>query len=197
MGYAVSSSPLGPFLKAGAPLLARAPGVAGPGGGSVTVGPGGGHWLLYHARRRGFRHSRKRTLHIDPLVVGAGSLGTSGPDGRACAVPVSNLEAMKVELLWWDGCPSWPEALDELRAIMTELGLDPASVQTREVESDEQAERERFPGSPTIRIDGSDVVPANGNPVSLTCRVYRLRDGRASPTPDPADIREALQRRLT
>ena len=109
---------------------------------------------------------------------------------------MSNLEAMKVELLWWDGCPSWPEALEGLKEIMTELGLDPESVEMREVESDEQAERERFPGSPTIRIDGSDVVPANGAPASLTCRVYRLRDGRSSPTPDPADVREALERRL-
>ena len=104
---------------------------------------------------------------------------------------------MKVELLWWEGCPSWPEALDELRASWPSSGWTRSPSRLREVESDEQAERERFPGSPTIRIDGSDVVPANGNPVSLTCRVYRLRDGRASPTPDPADVREALERRLT
>ena len=103
---------------------------------------------------------------------------------------------MRVELLWWDGCPSWPAALAELKAIMAELGLDPESVETREIGSDEQAERERFPGSPTIRIDGSDIVAANGEPASLTCRVYRLRDGRSSPTPDPADVRDAIERRL-
>jgi hypothetical protein len=103
---------------------------------------------------------------------------------------------MKVELLWWDGCPSWPDALAELRAIMGELGLDPETVEMVEVESDEQAERERFPGSPTIRVDGADIVAANGDPASLTCRVYRLRDGRSSPTPDPADVRAAIERRL-
>ena len=103
---------------------------------------------------------------------------------------------MKVELLWWEGCPSWPEALAELKGVMQELGLDPESVELCEVESDEQAERERFPGSPTIRIDGSDVVPANGDPASLTCRVYRLRDGRISPTPDPTDVRQALERSI-
>ncbi len=101
---------------------------------------------------------------------------------------------MKVELLWWEGCPSWPGALADLQAVMAELGVDPESVQLREVESDEQAERERFPGSPTIRIDGEDVLPADGNPVGLSCRVYRLRDGRSSPTPDPADLREAVRR---
>lgn len=103
---------------------------------------------------------------------------------------------MKVELLWWEGCPSWPGALDQLKAIMGELGMDPESVELRRVESDEQAERERFAGSPTIRVDGEDVVPQNGEPIGLACRVYRLRDGRISPTPDPADVREALERRL-
>jgi hypothetical protein len=102
---------------------------------------------------------------------------------------------MKVELLWWEGCPSYPQALEELRSILNAEGLDPEAVQLREVESDEQAERERFPGSPTIRIDGRDVVPpGEGDPVGLACRVYRLRDGRISPTPDPADVREAVRR---
>ncbi len=100
---------------------------------------------------------------------------------------------MKVELLWWEGCPSWPTALEELKQVLRDEGLDPGAVQTVEVESDEQAARERFPGSPTIRIDGQDVVPANGQPVSLTCRVYRLRDGRPSPTPDPAEVRDAVR----
>jgi hypothetical protein len=100
---------------------------------------------------------------------------------------------MKVELLWWDGCPSTPEALEQLRRVLRDEGLDPEAVEMVEVESDEQAERERFPGSPTIRIDGEDAVPANGDPVSLTCRVYRLRDGRPSPTPDSADLRDAVR----
>jgi hypothetical protein len=102
---------------------------------------------------------------------------------------------MKVELLWWEGCPSYPQALESLRSILSAEGLDPDAVELREVESDEQAERERFPGSPTIRIDGRDVVPpGEGDPVGLACRVYRLRDGRISPTPDPADVRDAVRR---
>ena len=101
---------------------------------------------------------------------------------------------MKVELLWWEGCPSTPEALEQLKEVLREEGMDPAAVEVVEVESDEQAERERFPGSPTIRIDGQDVADANGDPVGLSCRVYRLRDGRPSPTPDRADLREAVRR---
>src|SRR3954469_14315584 len=104
---------------------------------------------------------------------------------------------MRVELLWWEGCPSTPQALDELKQALRSEGLDPDSGQLRAVESDEEAERERFPGSPTIRIDGEDLLPAEaGAPVGLTCRVYRLRDGRPSPTPDPDDLRDALRGRV-
>jgi hypothetical protein len=45
-------------------------------------------------------------------------------------------------------------------------------------------------------VDGRDVVPADEEPVGLACRVYRLRDGRPSPTPDPADVRDAVRRAL-
>src|SRR5919202_6406475 len=101
---------------------------------------------------------------------------------------------MLVELLWWAGCPSHPRALDELREVMREEGLDPGAIELVEVESDEQARRERFPGSPTIRVDGRDVVePGDGEPLTLTCRVYRTPDGRFSPLPDPDDVRAALR----
>jgi hypothetical protein len=100
----------------------------------------------------------------------------------------------RVELLWWEGCPSHPRALADLRAAMGQLGLDPADVAVREVATDQQAAGEGFPGSPTIRVDGRDVQPpGEGEPAALTCRVYRLRDGRVSPTPDPEDVREALR----
>jgi hypothetical protein len=99
---------------------------------------------------------------------------------------------MLVELLFWEDCPSHPKALADLREAMVELGLDPSAVAVREVFTEADAERERFVGSPTIRIDGRDVQPANEETPGLTCRVYHRRDGRISPTPDPADLREAL-----
>jgi hypothetical protein len=100
-------------------------------------------------------------------------------------------------LLWWEGCPSHPKALAELQTAMVDLGLDPDEVEQRQVESDDDAVRERFVGSPTIRIDGADVGPTGDEPYGLTCRVYHRRDGRVSPTPDPADLREALSRAMT
>ena len=100
----------------------------------------------------------------------------------------------EVELLWWEGCPSTEQALSDVRAVLAEEGLDPGAVVMREMRTDGDAERERFVGSPTIRVDGVEVAPAEREPAGLTCRVYRLRDGRISPTPDPEDIRELIRR---
>ena len=103
----------------------------------------------------------------------------------------------RIELLWWEGCPSTERALADLRAAVVEHGLDPDAIEMRHVDTDADAERERFVGSPTIRVDGEDVLPPGGpEPAGLTCRVYRLRDGRVSPTPDPEDLRVAIARAI-
>ena len=103
---------------------------------------------------------------------------------------------MRIELLWWEGYPSYPQALHELRGILDEEGVL-EEVDLIQVLDDKQARRERFPGSPTVRIDGEDLIPpTEAEPFSLTCRVYQLRDGRISPTPDPEDVREAVRRRI-
>jgi hypothetical protein len=99
----------------------------------------------------------------------------------------------RVELLWWSGCPSWEEAIRLVREQMVVVGLDPEALAVREVRDEAGAERERFVGSPTIRVDGRDIVDPGEEPPSLTCRIYHLRDGRISALPDPADVRDALQ----
>lgn len=101
----------------------------------------------------------------------------------------------QIELLWWEGCPSWQRALADLEAAAGDVGLDPARIVVREIDDRWHAEEEGFVGSPTIRVDGEDIVPPSAEePPGLTCRLYRLRDGRPSPTPDPADLRDALAR---
>ena len=112
---------------------------------------------------------------------------------RRALGPGTGAEAPKVELLWWAGCPSTPRALEELQAVLGEAGLDPGAIEMREVTSDDDARSAGFVGSPTIRIDGRDVQPPQAEPIGLSCRVYRLRDGRFSPTPDPADVRDAVR----
>ena len=102
------------------------------------------------------------------------------------------MDAPVVEFLWWRGCPSWEEALVELRDEMRAVGFDPEGVRVHEVTGEAEAEREGFVGSPTIRVGGRDVQDPGGEPVGLSCRVYRLRDGRISALPDRADVRAAL-----
>jgi hypothetical protein len=65
------------------------------------------------------------------------------------------------------------------------------------VRSDGEAADEAFVGSPTIRVDGRDLFPTGDDPVGLTCQIYRRRDGRISPTPDPGALRQALEEALT
>jgi hypothetical protein len=102
---------------------------------------------------------------------------------------------VNVELLWWEGCPSTERALKEVREALSSLGLDEVEVLTREVRTDADAADVGFVGSPTILIDGVDLVPAAADEqIGLSCRVYRRRGGRISPTPDPDDLREALAR---
>ena len=81
-----------------------------------------------------------------------------------------------------------------MQAALGEEGLDPGAVELREMQTEDDARRERFKGSPTIRIDGEESRQPRRRPVGLNCRVYRLRDGRVSPTPDPEDIRDAIRR---
>jgi hypothetical protein len=104
-----------------------------------------------------------------------------------------NLDPAQIEFLFWAGCPSHPEALELLNAVLAEHGID-ASVVVREVRTHEEAAELRFPGSPTIRVDGRDVDPggATGEP-ALVCRVYRLPDGRPSPVPSREQLEDSLR----
>jgi hypothetical protein len=76
---------------------------------------------------------------------------------------------------------------------MAEAGMNPDSLRSIEVATEDTAQKQGFVGSPTIRVDGRDIQPpTEADPPGLTCRVYHLRDGRISPLPDPEDIKEAL-----
>jgi hypothetical protein len=71
-----------------------------------------------------------------------------GPWGAA-----GKVGPVKVELLYFDGCPGYEAMVPRLR----ELVGDSAEVKLRRVESPGAAEAERFLGSPTLRIEGEDV----------------------------------------
>ena len=68
-------------------------------------------------------------------------------------------------------------------------------VELRRIETDEAALRERFLGSPTVRIDGEDVEPGadSRSDFGLGCRLYRSAEG-PSPTPPDEWVEAALAR---
>lgn len=100
---------------------------------------------------------------------------------------------MEIRFLYFEECPSHDVALERLRQVMAEEGIE-AEIEIVRVETDEQAQRWRFIGSPTIRVNGQDIdPPPPGARYSLTCRAYHLEDGRVSPLPSPQMIRRALQ----
>lgn len=100
---------------------------------------------------------------------------------------------MRIEFFYWEDCPSHPEALERLRQVMLEQGLVD-QVDVVRIATAEDADRHRFPGSPTIRINGEDLQPegAQGQAM-LTCRTYHTEAGRLSPLPTATMIRRALQ----
>ncbi|MGE0065792.1 MAG: hypothetical protein AB7T48_00400 [Solirubrobacterales bacterium] len=92
---------------------------------------------------------------------------------------------MKVEILYFEGCPSYEALLPELRDLLAGEGIG-AEVELRRVESIEDAERERFLGSPTVRVDSADVDPgaAARRDFGIKCRLYRSAAGLGHVPPE-------------
>lgn len=101
---------------------------------------------------------------------------------------------MTVEVLYFDGCPSHERLLPRLREVVAEAGGDPDKIVLRRIETLDDAERERFLGSPTVRVDGRDVDPTatERNDYGLKCRLYRDEHGQA-PLPPERWLRAALE----
>jgi hypothetical protein len=106
---------------------------------------------------------------------------------------------MKAELLYLVGCPSYEAFLPRLGALLAQAGVEVA-LEQRRVESDAAAQRERFLGSPTLRIDETDVDPGaeQRRDYGLKCRLYMTADGVRGTPPDDwvlQAVRRATSRR--
>lgn len=99
---------------------------------------------------------------------------------------------MRIEFLWFDGCPNHDTARRMLTETMNELGID-AAVEEIQVEGDDAAQDQRFQGSPSIRINGEDVDPISVDemPYGMACRIYFTPDGPKG-WPAKEKIRESL-----
>lgn len=100
---------------------------------------------------------------------------------------------MKIEILYFDGCPNHDLAEQRVREVLNELGVQ-AQVVHVNVKDEDTAHEVQFPGSPTIRVNGADVVPeTSGEPFSMRCRVYPTSFGFDG-APDKDAIRSAIER---
>ena len=100
----------------------------------------------------------------------------------------------EIELLYFDGCPSWQTALENLRQVIETENL-PYRVRLIEITTPQQAQGERFLGSPSFRLNGADLWPETRTRYNMSCRVYQTNQGmRGSPTSEM--IREKIQELL-
>ena len=107
---------------------------------------------------------------------------------------LGSLKAGQTVEITWDALPNrmWAGQVEQLPKTIVARGSRNVGEVLCSV-SNEQAELERFPGSPTIRINGHDPFPGDRS-IGLSCRIYRTSDGRSSPTPDPQELRSAIAR---
>lgn len=93
---------------------------------------------------------------------------------------------MRIEILYFDGCPHYQGAVDLVNDILDSNGIA-ADVEVIHVDDPEQARRLRFLGSPSIRVDGMDVEPAARarTDYGFSCRTY---NGQGLP---PRELLEA------
>ena len=100
---------------------------------------------------------------------------------------------MTVELLYFEGCPGYEALVPLVRELLSENGVQ-TDIELRAVDTADDAQAERFLGSPSLRVDGRDVEPGadERTDFGLKCRIYRAADG-ASPVPRKEWIRDALR----
>jgi hypothetical protein len=98
----------------------------------------------------------------------------------------------QIEVLYFDGCPNHEPLIDRVRELAARHGV-PAAIEPVRIASDQEAQARRFLGSPTLRVDGSDVEPGadERRDYGLKCRLYRSATGLTG-GPDEAWILAAF-----
>lgn len=103
---------------------------------------------------------------------------------------------MAIQFLYFEGCPSYKNGLENLKLALEELGME-EDVEMINIETNEMAQRYHFIGSPTIRIDGKDIDHrAEGAKVTgyKGCRIYQTEQGLKG-APSVEMIKKVLSRK--
>jgi hypothetical protein len=98
---------------------------------------------------------------------------------------------MKVEVLYFEGCPNHRPAVERVQSVVKQQGIA-ADVAEIEVPDAEAAKVVGFLGSPTIRVNGLDIDPASRNCTETGFACRRYADGLPSEDMILAALREAL-----
>ena len=96
---------------------------------------------------------------------------------------------MKIEVLYVPDCPNHAVALERLRELLPAEAFQ-KHVNEVLVRDAEMAQSLKFPGSPTIRINGQDVEPREEATFGLMCRLYS--DGSGVPAQEK--LRTAIEK---
>ncbi len=104
---------------------------------------------------------------------------------------------MKIELFYFDDCPSYEHALRNLTDALAAERLE-EHVEMVPVLSEADAEAKRFLGSPTIRVNGADSegTAADRRAYTYGCRVY-AEGGKFVGWPSVEQLRQALRREIS
>ncbi len=69
---------------------------------------------------------------------------------------------MKIELYHTDTCPSWKKALEVLNSTLRKMNIN-ERIDVILVKTQKEAEKYKFVGSPTVKINGEDIDPMAKN----------------------------------
>lgn len=97
-----------------------------------------------------------------------------------------------IELLYFHDCPNWEKALELFQQVLKDLIIN-EEIHLYKVESDEEATRRKFTGSPSFYIDGQDLFPSEQENYFLGCRVYHTSKGFRG-MPEYETLRLAVQK---
>lgn len=99
---------------------------------------------------------------------------------------------MKIEILYFDGCPNHRPAVALVHQVLRDVGVAAEVIEVN-IPDAATAEAARFLGSPTIRVDDLDVEPGAriAFEYALSCRTY-VSGGRIGGLPSPELVRQAV-----
>jgi hypothetical protein len=135
------------------------------------------------------RPCSNQLVHLVRFVEAAQITQTVAARGPALSVG-EIMDGMRIELLVVHACPHEAKAADVLATALQDIGLGSVGFKRVFVDSQQDAERRHFLGSPTICLDRADVFPEPDATAGLACRIYPNGAG----VPTVRDLRQALNR---